>query len=204
MAEMQADPAHDIAHLDRVWTVTQAIAPDEADLSVLLAASYLHDLVNLPKTDPNRAQASRLSAEAAVPILRDLGFDAPAIAATRHAIEAHSFSAGITPTSPEAATLRDADRLDALGAVGLARWFAVSASMGSALYDPQDPFARSRVLDDTRFALDHWRLKLGRLKDGMLTKGGAAMAEARHAEMLAYLRTLAAEIGQDLPADWNM
>lgn len=201
---MQADAAHDIGHLDRVWTTAQTIAPDGADLRVLMAASYLHDLVNLPKTDPDRARASRLSADAAEPILRDLGFDDAAIAATRHAIEAHSFSAGIPPTSPEAAALRDADRLDALGAIGLARWFAVSAAMGSRFYEAEDPFALSRPLDDRRFALDHWRVKLGQLKDGMLTDGGAAMAKARHAEMVRFLETLAAEIGQDLPDSWRM
>jgi len=114
--QMQQDPAHDLAHLDRVWANAQVIARDEGDvdLRVLLAAAYLHDLVNLPKDAPNRTQASSLSAEAAAPILHDLGFSEAGIAAAGHAITAHSFSAGITPENIEAKILRDADRLDAL------------------------------------------------------------------------------------------
>ena len=59
---METDPAHDLAHLDRVWTNARAIADDQTNMSVLLAASYLHDLVNLPKDDPDRHLASRRSA----------------------------------------------------------------------------------------------------------------------------------------------
>ena len=102
----------------------------------------------------------------------------------------------------EAAILRDADRLDALGAIGLARWFAVSAAMGTALYDPDDPFALARDLDDRRYALDHWQVKLGRLSQGMLTARGRQLATARRAGMVVVLRDLAAEIGADLPEDW--
>ncbi|NRB34304.1 MAG: HD domain-containing protein [Rhodobacteraceae bacterium] len=200
--EMQSDPGHDLAHLDRVWATARSLADAATDLPVLLAASYLHDLVNLPKTDPERSRAARLSAKRAVPILRDLGLGDAAIAATQHAIEAHSFSAGITPKTPEAAILRDADRLDALGAIGLARWFAVSASMGTALYDPDDPFAQNRPLDDRQFALDHWRCKLSQLPGDMITAQGRALAQERAALMGDVLRQLGREIGHALPPDW--
>ena len=75
---MPTDAAHDLAHLDRVWATAREIAQHEADVDadVLQAASYLHDLVNLAKDHPDRRQASRLCADAAVPHLTALGFDA--------------------------------------------------------------------------------------------------------------------------------
>lgn len=202
--EMVADSAHDMAHLDRVWANAQAIAAGEggADMDVLCAASYLHDLVNLPKDAPDRAQASRLAARAAAPHLAALGMDAGQIAATRHAIEAHSFSAGIAPRTPEAAILRDADRLDALGAIGIARAFAVAGALGRAIHAPDDPFATARTLDDSAFAVDHFATKLLRLPEGMLTVTGRAIAQARAAAMRRFLADLAGEIAAAPPDHW--
>ncbi|MFA9353024.1 hydrolase, partial [Escherichia coli] len=75
-------------------------------------------------------------------------------------IEAHSFSAKIAPETLEAKIVQDADRLEALGAIGLARVFAVSGALGVALFDAEDPFARQRGLDDKQYALDHFQTKL--------------------------------------------
>lgn len=201
--EMAQDSAHDLAHLDRVWATCQRIAAAEGgDLRILLAGAYLHDLVNLPKNAPNRAEASTLAAAAAAPHLQDLGYSAAEVSAARHVIEAHSFSAGIEPKSLEAQILRDADRLDAIGAIGLARCFAVSGALGRPLYDPADPFARQRDLDDKAQALDHFPLKLLQLGQGMLTRTGQQIAAERTALMQAFLNDLAAEIGADAPAHW--
>ncbi len=198
---MALDPAHDIAHLDRVWANASRIAEHEpsVNMTVLLAASYLHDLINLPKSSPARAQAATLSADAAVPHLRWLNFTRPQISATCHAISAHSFSGEIEPESTEAAILRDADRLDAIGAIGIARAFAVSGAMQTQLYDPEDPFAQNRPLDDRLFALDHWQVKLLTLIDGMLTPGGQYLARQRQRKMLAFLSNFAQDIGHELP-----
>ena len=203
-AEMKQDSAHDLAHLDRVWVSCQTLAEVEgADLKVLVAAAYLHDLVNLPKDAPNRSEASRLAAAAAVPHLEALGYEADDIAAVCHAIEAHSFSAGITPTTPEAKILRDADRLDAIGAIGLARVFAVSGALGRRLYDMDDPFCTARTPDDTQFAIDHFRTKLLGLPDGMTTDAGRIMAIARGRILLDFLDELAQEIGHNHPVHWR-
>ena len=205
---MEQDPAHDLAHLDRVWTNAHRIARNEngdksdADLRVLMAAAYLHDLVNLPKDAPNRAEASTLSAQQAEPILRELGFADAEIKATQHAIAAHSYSAGIPAQSAEAHILRDADRLDALGAIGIARTFIVAGSMGRAVYDPADPFAAARDLDDQSWSIDHWHLKLLQLPGEMVTAKGREIAEKRARLMLAYLEQLAKEIDTDLPQHW--
>ncbi|WP_170607377.1 HD domain-containing protein [Ruegeria arenilitoris] len=200
---MQTDPAHDLAHLDRVWKNAQAICDVKLDMQVLLAACYLHDLVNLPKDDPDRGQASRRSAEESEPILSELGFDAAQIRATQHAIAAHSFSAKIQPKTNEARILRDADRLDALGAIGIARTFIVSGALGRALYDPLDPFAETRRLDDLTFSLDHWKVKLLQLPQDMLTVSGQRLAEDRVKKMVVFLQELAEEVGLPLPTSWT-
>ncbi|MCF6234164.1 MAG: HD domain-containing protein [Rhodobacteraceae bacterium] len=196
--QMSADPAHDLAHLDRVWGVTQAIAQREGgDLRVLLGAAYLHDLVNLPKDAPDRHKASALSADAAVPILRLLGYEADEIDGTCHAITAHSFSGGVEPQSRESMILRDADRLDALGAIGIARTFVVAGALGRPLYDPDDPFAKSRPLDDQRWSLDHWQVKLLHLSHGMLTETGREIAQNRSRVMRDFLWQLARELARE-------
>ncbi|MBO9395455.1 HD domain-containing protein [Shimia sp. R9_1] len=202
---MAQDSGHDLAHLDRVWSNAQRLARSEGevDLKILLGAAYLHDLVNLPKNAPNRSKASTLAAAAAAPVLRELGFDNHQVAATQHAIAAHSFSAGLAPKSKEARILRDADRLDALGMIGIARTFAVSGALGTPLYDPQDPFATSRDLDDGAFALDHWPVKLFRLPEDMLTQAGKAIAKERVANMRRYAAVLASELGIVLPDSWS-
>ncbi|WP_370229495.1 HD domain-containing protein [Cognatishimia sp.] len=202
--EMEQDPAHDIAHLDRVWANAHRIATseDNVNLRVLLAAAYFHDLVNLPKDAPNRSEASTLSAVKAAPFLQDLGYTPDEITAAQHAIAAHSYSAGIAPESFEAEILRDADRLDALGAVGIARTFMVAGTMGRPLLDPNDPFAAARPLDDQLWSIDHWHLKLLQLPREMVTEKGRKIAAKRARLMLAYLRQLAKEMDTELPDHW--
>lgn len=193
----QPDGAHDLGHLRRVWRNCQRIATAEggADNEVLLAAALFHDVVNLPKTSPDRARASVLSAEVAVAFLRKSGFPEPKLEAVAHAIAAHSFSAGIAPLTLEARILQDADRLEALGALGVARMFHVAGATGGALFDAEDPMAQRRDLDDRAFALDHLETKLFLLPGKMNTDAGRALAE-EGAEWLASFRTrLLREIG---------
>lgn len=195
------DSAHDLAHIQRVWANARTLAAEEGVPAgrVLMGAAWLHDLVALPKDHPDRADASRLSAEAATAILNSLGFSAKETAAASHAIAAHSFSSGIVPETPEARILQDADRLDALGAVGLARVFAVAGALGRPLYDPDDPFAVRRGVDDSRWTLDHFAAKLLRLPATMQTAAGRRIAEKRAAYLRAYLSDFAAEIGARPP-----
>lgn len=193
----QSDGAHDIAHLRRVWANAQVIMLDEpgADAEVILAAAYFHDAVNLPKNSPDRARASTLSAELGVEVLTRLGFPAEKLPAVFHAIEAHSFSAGIAPQSLEARILQDADRLEALGAIGLARMFMVAGQMGAALFHPEDPLALRRALDDKAYSLDHLEVKLFPVAAGMQTAAGRRMAEERVEWMESFRSRLLREIG---------
>lgn len=193
----QADGAHDLGHLRRVWRMARLIAMDEsgADLQVLQAAAYFHDAVNLPKDSPDRAKASTLSADLAIKVVPDLGFPAEKLPALHHAIAAHSFSARIPCETAEAKILQDADRLEALGAIGLARMFLVSGALGGAGFDADDPMAMQRPLDDKAFALDHLEVKLFGLVETMNTATGRAIA-AERAEWMGSFRTrLLSEIG---------
>jgi uncharacterized protein len=193
------DGSHDLAHFERVERTAFLIAADEPDVDhdVLLAAVWLHDVVAVEKDDPRRSLASKMAADKAVEILSGWGWPADKCAAVHHAVEAHSFSAGIPPRSIEAMILRDADRLDSLGAIGIARTFYVSGRLKKRLYDPADPCAEHRALNDRDYALDHFPAKLLTLADGMLTAKGRELA----AERTAFLAEFQARILQELTVD---
>lgn len=191
-----ADAAHDIAHIRRVVASASALAQAErADLAVVLPAAWLHDCVLVPKDSPLRAQASRMAADAAVQFLREAGYPPELLPAIHHAVEAHSFSAGIAPRSREAQVVQDADRLDALGAIGVARCLMLGGALGRRLYDPAEPFPIQRQPDDLANTVDHFYVKLLRLADTMQTAAGRAEAERRTAFMCGFLDQLALEIG---------
>jgi len=197
-AEMRVEGVHDLAHLRRVHALAERLARAEGarpDGLVLAAAAYLHDIVNLPKDSPDRHLASRRSAARARQLLRGTALSDSQIEAVAHAIEAHSFSAGIPPLSLEAKLLQDADRMEALGAIGVARLFHTAGQLGSSLFDADDLMARRRVLDDRRFAVDHVAVKLAKLPSTMQTAAGRAEAEARMAFVDAFVRQLAGELG---------
>lgn len=190
------DGSHDASHLARVWANARTIAAEAGgDDEVLAAAVLLHDCVAVEKSSPLRPQASRLAAERARDVLSGLGWPAPRIDAVAHAIAAHSFSAGIAPQTVEARILQDADRLEAIGAIGIARCFYTAGRMGSALYDPADPAAARRALDDRVFAIDHFRTKLLTLEGGFQTAAGARLARQRTQLVADFLAAFEDEIG---------
>ena len=193
------DPAHDLGHVRRVVGWSRRLAEAEgADLGVVVAAAWLHDVVTVAKDSPARARASALAAEAASAWLAAEGFPMENIPAVAHAIEAHSWSAGVELRTVEAAAVQDADRLDALGAIGLARCYATAGAMGSALVHPDDPVPSgppARPLDDRRWATDHLFTKLLGLPATMRTAAGRAEAERRAGVMRSFLDALRRETG---------
>ncbi len=105
-----------------------------------------------------------------------------------------AYSAGLTLETPEACILQDADRMEALGAIGLSRVFYTAGQMNSALFDPEDPLAQHRPADDRLYALDHFRLKLLQLPGMMRTATGRQIAEAGAAYLQAFLDQIRNEI----------
>lgn len=194
--EPSDDGAHDLAHLQRVWHNVRTLQAEEGgDLEVLLAAVLLHDCVAVEKNSPLRSQASRLAAAKAANVLAALDWSQSNISAVAHAIEAHSFSANVTPLTLEAKLVQDADRLDSLGMLGVARTFYVAGRMGSALYDPLDPEAKARDYNDTRFCLDHFQTKLLHLAEGFQTAAGQRLAQIRHHRLKGFMEQFKEEIG---------
>jgi uncharacterized protein len=113
-----------------------------------------------------------------------------------HAIEAHSFSAGIAPRTLEAKVVQDADRLEALGAVGLARCLMLGGALGRPLYAAEDPFCAQRPPDDRAATVDHFFAKLLRLEATMQTESGRREARRRTEYLREFLAQLRREIGE--------
>lgn len=190
------DAAHDLEHIRRVVANARALADAEAaDLAVVLPAAWLHDCVAVPKDSPLRSRASALAADAAIDFLTQIGYPAQHFAAIHHAITAHSFSAGIAPQTLEARVVQDADRLDALGAIGVARCLMLSGATGRRLYAPEAPFPTQRPPDDSLNTIDHFYAKLLQLAARMQTPAGRDEAERRTMFMRQFLTQLGAEIG---------
>jgi uncharacterized protein len=190
-----ADPAHDFQHVLRVVASARAIAEAEgADVEIAATAALLHELFNYPKDHPESANSGEVCAVEAERVLTEAGWPEARRRHVADCIRTHSFSRGLAPATPEAAVLQDADRLDAIGAIGIARCFATSAAMKRPFYSPDDPFCDSRPPDDKQWGLDHFYKKLLKIPPTLNTATARRMAGERAAFMEQYLRQLAAEI----------
>ena len=127
-------------------------------------------------------------------ILKRYGYSNDDIKIVSEAIRDHSFSRGMVPHSLEGKVLQDADRLDALGAVGIARAFAVGGSEKRPFYNKNDPFCKSRRPDDQNWTLDHFYRKLLFLEKKMNTKAAQTEARRRTKIMKKFLNDLKKEI----------
>ena len=190
-----ADAAHDINHIRRVVKNVLYLTDIEGSNSlVTLPSAWLHDCVAVAKDSPLRSQGSRLAAEAATEFLAGISYPDELLPEVFHAIEAHSFSAGIPTHSQEAAIVQDADRLDSLGAIGIARCLLVGGTLRLQLLSPDDPFCDQREPDDSRFTIDHFYAKLFKLPQTMKTEAGKAEALRRARLMQKYLDDLRQEM----------
>lgn len=193
--EMQVDAAHDIEHVKRVVKTAKQLCDEEnADIAIVLPATYLHDYFTYPKDHPNRKQSSAIAAKKAIAYLESIQYPQHYHDAIAHAIEAHSFSANIRPNTLEAQIVQDADRLDALGAIGVTRCIQVSTHFNAQLYNDNDMFAKERELNDKQFTVDHFQTKLFKIVDTMNTESAKLEANKRKAFMQTYLKQLHDEV----------
>ncbi len=193
--EMQVDAAHDIEHVKRVVKTAKQLCDEEnADIAIVLPAAYLHDCFTYPKDHPNRKQSSAIAAKKAIAYLESIQYPQHYHDAIAHAIEAHSFSANIRPNTLEAQIVQDADRLDALGAIGVTRCIQVSTQFNAQLYNDNDMFAKERELNDKQFTVDHFQTKLFKIVDIMNTESAKLEANKRKAFMQTYLEQLHDEV----------
>jgi uncharacterized protein len=194
-----ADSAHDFQHVLRVAANARAIcAAENADAAVVVPAALLHELFNYPKNHPDSARSGEVCAERALAVLGDEGWSPDAAERVAACIRVHGFSRGIDPDTLEAKVLQDADRLDAIGAVGVARCFATGAVMRQPFYDPADPLCAHREPDDKRWSVDHFFRKLLKIPATLHTATARKIAEDRARFMTAFLDQLRRELGDQI------
>ena len=192
---MENDPAHDFEHIMRVYKNAQKICKKEkANEKLVLSATLLHDIVSYPKSDRRSKMSSIESAKKSKQILKKYDFDENEITIISDAIRDHSFSQQRIPKTIEGKILQDSDRLDALGAIGIARVFATGGSLKRHFYNIDDPFCEKRKSDDKTWTVDHFFQKLLKLESLMNTKSGKLEAKRRTTFLKEYLKQLKKEI----------
>ena len=175
---------HDFDHTVRVYRMAVRIAEEEgADVDIVALAALLHD-VDDRKISPQTCE----NKDRAVGFLRDNGMEMAMIDRVVRIISEISFSAvNGTPSTLEGCCVQDADRLDALGAIGIARTFAFGGSRGRRIHDPEGA--------DRASSVQHFYDKLLLLKDRMTTVTGRKLAAHRDAFLRAFL--------DEFYAEWN-
>jgi uncharacterized protein len=203
-AGTDVDPAHDFSHVLRVTENVRRIAAgetlDDADTRVAVHAAMLHELFNYPKAHPESHLSGDVCAEHAATALAELDYAQDFVDAVTVCIRDHGFSKGVLPNSTAARILQDADRLDAIGAIGVARWAATCAAMGTVFYAPEDPFCHTRMPDDKQFGVDHFYRKLLKIEEGLHTETARQLARQRGNFMRDYLQQLRDELPRSLPS----
>ena len=180
MAIQGFDPAHGWPHVVRVARLAEGIVYGEGldvDWRVLYSSVMLHDVGRSLQGSEHHAVKSARFARSLVSML----WGGDLASRVEHAILAHSYSLGVEPRSVEALVLRDADRLDALGAVGIARVFHTGCSMGRSF----------------EYSIGHFYDKILKLKDGLYFEWSRREAEKRTRRVLAYLEWWKEEVGKD-------
>ncbi|MER3407266.1 MAG: phosphohydrolase [Nitrososphaera sp.] len=196
------DPAHDWQHIMRVYRNAEAIGREEgADMKVLLTSALLHDLVVYPKGSAKHSKSSDDSADLAEKLLLERGWPKDKVDRVSYCIRIHSYSKNIIPSTLEGKILQDADRLDALGAIGIARTFSVGGTENRPFYNPSDPFCESekRQPDDRRWTLDHFQAKLLKLHMTLHTPAARRIARERTKFMELFTEQLRKEISSPSP-----
>ena len=185
------DPAHDFEHVMRVYRNAERICKTEnGNKKLILSAVLLHDIIKIKNQKDSALKSARLSEK----ILKQNHFSDNEIKIISDAIKEHSFSKGKIPSTIEGKILQDADRLDAIGAIGLARVFSFSGSNNRPFYDPKDPFSKNRNLNDNKWAIDHFYEKLLTLEQKMNTKTGKIIAKKRTKILKDFLKEIKNEI----------
>jgi len=195
-----ASPSHDWHHVQRVARLAETLVEEyetsnsrAVDEDVLFAAVWLHDVGRSKEDRGEIADHAEWGAAEAGRILSDLGADEATIDAVQHCVRAHRYSNDVEPESLEAKLLSDADNLDALGAVGIARCFAYGGELGQPLHDPDLPPGE----DDTpggATQFNHFHEKILSLPDRMYTDAGRAIAEERREYVVSFLDRFEREV----------
>ena len=197
---VQADTVHDFEHVLRVYRMAERLAQTEgADLEIVHTAALLHDVAGAMPGSKERAEHHLASAAFAQIVLARQGWSPEDIRAVTHCIRAHRFrgSADEPPATLEAQVVFDADKLDVLGAIGVARVIAYAALAGSPFYvEPSAQFIKTGQKEpgEPHSAYHEHLYKLRRIKDRLFTAAARQLADERDAYIEAYFQRLGAEL----------
>jgi len=205
-----ASPAHDINHVMRVYNLCLHLSKYEpdVDLDILKTAALLHDIARVRESQ--EVDHAILGAEMAENILRKLGYHEEKIKLIKHCIIAHRFRSGNKPKTIEAKILFDADKLDVLGAVGIARSFIAAEEYGQKLYldTPLDNYVREnlvgkklsgRIKDPSKHAPNlEFETKFKYIPDRLYTPKAKEIAKQRLGYMKQFFERLKREINGQL------
>ena len=194
-----ADPVHDFNHVLRVYRLVEHLAEKEgADMEIVRAAALLHDARgSSPGENNQRDDHHEASARFAAEVLAEEKWPQEEIDAVQHCILTHRFRSPEIPETIEAQVLFDADKLDAIGAVGAMRAIAYAVLAGQPVYaEPSESFVNSfeKEAGEGHSSYHEFLFKLSRIKDHMYTQTGKAMAEQRHNYLSGFFEQLRAEI----------
>ncbi len=193
-----ADSVHDFDHILRVVNLAERIARQEgADVLIVRAAALLHDL-GRAESQAQELNHAAVAAERAGQLLSEWGASPDWIHAVQHAIAAHRFRSLPDPQSLEAQVVFDADKLDAIGAIGIARAFAYGGAHQQRLWASRDGINvaewEMKGDDSEHTPVHEFIVKLSRIKDRLTTRSGRAIAEERHNYMQDFYQRLDAEV----------
>jgi len=201
---LEADPVHDFDHIRRVLALAERVAREEgADLEIVRAAVLLHDAAGAsPGADSGpRATHNEASADFAREVLAAEGWPDERIEAVQHCIRAHRFRGTEAPRSLEAKILFDCDKLDVLGAIGVARTVAYAALAGQPLTgEPSEKFKTTGEKEpgEPHTPYHEFLFKLSKVKDRMQTATARKIAEDRHRYLKEYFERLAREVAGEM------
>jgi uncharacterized protein len=193
------EPEHDLSHALRVALWTVRIGASKVSVRDAIAAALCHDLVVSPKNSPRKKEDASESARAAQRLLSRCGFAQKSLRAIMSAIKSHSYSRGVKPKAALGRALQDADRLEALGAIGIMRALSIGGTLRRRLICSEDPWASRRELDDNAYTLDHFFTKLLRIGNTMCTPLGQREAYRRTRVLEVFLKDLAVELEAESP-----
>jgi len=187
-----AEGGHDWWHIHRVWTNAKLIAQTEkADPLIVELAALLHDIADSKFHNGDEEIGPRTAGN----YLLSQDVDAATIEHVQQIIRHMSFKSSFDKQifySPELAIVQDADRLDAIGAIGIARAFNYGGFKGREIYNPEiEPnlnMSKEEYKNSPAPSINHFYEKLLLLKDKMNTPTGRQLAEQRHQFMVAYLQ----------------
>ncbi len=186
--------AHDFDHVLRVLRLAERVGTAEgADMEIVRIATLLHDIYR-----SQEMQGGGCHAQAGAERVRQIlsGWASEKVEAVAHAIEAHRFRGGVRPKTLEAQVLYDADKLDSIGAIGVARAYMIAGKLGQRLWTevPEDASAEKNPLTAEHSAPIEFEVKLRKVKDSLFTATAKEIAQERHRFMAEFFARLEEEV----------